>query len=315
MPDYAAAHVHSLYALDRVLRHRGGRPKRRRFCEKRWLFNPLAEQFPKANAYILWKAILQESLAKMLSDRGRTQEARELLESAVAALNPLLQSEPQAAYIQGMLGRCYRNLSAVLSQMGEKQQAAEMLRKRKRAPPRAIAFREMTTKGSPMKHRTMKAVPQPSTLTQGVFFPSLLAALLLLAGAAASASEGTLWYDKPATKWEQEALPIGNGRLGAMMLRRNAEEHIQFNEERLWIGDEDDTGATRRSATFSLSWSTADGTQYRRELDISRGVHTVTYDSGGVHYRREIFCQLSRQGDGAAIYRRQARGAYRHGAH
>ena len=93
------------------------------------LQSSLAEQFPKANAYILWKAILQESLAKMLSDRGRTQEARELLESAVAALNPLLQSEPQAAYIQGMLGRCYRNLSYVLTQMGEKQEAAEMLRR------------------------------------------------------------------------------------------------------------------------------------------------------------------------------------------
>jgi serine/threonine protein kinase len=130
VPDYAAAHVHSLYALAEVLRH-ARRPAEAETLLRKALAiqSALAEQFPKANAYILWKAILQESLAKMLSDRGRTQEARELLESAVAALNPLLQSEPQAAYIQGMLGRCYRNLSAVLSQMGEKQQAAEMLRR------------------------------------------------------------------------------------------------------------------------------------------------------------------------------------------
>jgi hypothetical protein len=47
--------------------------------------------------------------------------------------------------------------------------------------------------------------------------------LLVLAAAAASAQERaaaarlTLWYRKPATKWESEALPIGNGNLGAMV--------------------------------------------------------------------------------------------------
>jgi alpha-L-fucosidase 2 len=135
----------------------------------------------------------------------------------------------------------------------------------------------------------MKAVPQPSTLTQGVFFPSLLAALLLLAGAAASASEGTLWYGTPATKWEQEALPIGNGRLGAMIFGGMQKEHIQFNEETLWIGDEVDTGAYQAFGDVYLEFAHPDGTSYRRELDISRGVHTITYASGGVHYRREYF--------------------------
>lgn len=42
-----------------------------------------------------------------------------------------------------------------------------------------------------------------------------------------------LWYDKPASVWE-EALPIGNGRLGAMIYGKPSEEHIQFNEETLW---------------------------------------------------------------------------------
>ncbi|MCY3018040.1 MAG: glycoside hydrolase family 95 protein [Planctomycetota bacterium] len=53
----------------------------------------------------------------------------------------------------------------------------------------------------------------------------------------------TLWYDKPATRWEQEALPIGNAYLGAMIFGGVAREQIQFNEESLWIGDEEDTGA------------------------------------------------------------------------
>ena len=44
-----------------------------------------------------------------------------------------------------------------------------------------------------------------------------------------------LWYDKPAQKWE-EALPVGNGRLGAMVFGKNKEERIQLNEETYWTG-------------------------------------------------------------------------------
>ncbi len=44
-----------------------------------------------------------------------------------------------------------------------------------------------------------------------------------------------LWYQQPANKWT-EALPIGNGRLGAMIYGNALNEHIQFNEETLWSG-------------------------------------------------------------------------------
>lgn len=44
-----------------------------------------------------------------------------------------------------------------------------------------------------------------------------------------------LWYVAPATVWE-EALPIGNGRLGAMVFGGVAEDRIQFNESTLWTG-------------------------------------------------------------------------------
>src|ERR1043165_5381364 len=44
-----------------------------------------------------------------------------------------------------------------------------------------------------------------------------------------------LWYTKPAAKWT-EALPIGNGRLGAMIFGGVEKEHLQFNEETLWTG-------------------------------------------------------------------------------
>ena len=44
-----------------------------------------------------------------------------------------------------------------------------------------------------------------------------------------------LWYDQPATRWV-EALPVGNGRLGAMVFGSITTEHLQFNESTLWTG-------------------------------------------------------------------------------
>jgi alpha-L-fucosidase 2 len=71
----------------------------------------------------------------------------------------------------------------------------------------------------------------------------LMLGLLAATIAGAIGSETSLWYDKPARNWETEALPIGNGRLGAMLFGEPSRERIQFNEESLWIGDEKDTGA------------------------------------------------------------------------
>jgi alpha-L-fucosidase 2 len=51
-----------------------------------------------------------------------------------------------------------------------------------------------------------------------------------------SQSQLKLWYDKPAVKWT-EALPIGNGRLGAMIFGGVQQDRIQFNEETLWTGE------------------------------------------------------------------------------
>src|SRR4051812_28212690 len=65
-----------------------------------------------------------------------------------------------------------------------------------------------------------------------------VASLLLLTppGRAAEVNKTLcLWYAQPAQKWE-EALPIGSGRLGAMVFGETAEERIQFNEDTLWTG-------------------------------------------------------------------------------
>jgi len=65
----------------------------------------------------------------------------------------------------------------------------------------------------------------------------LFLVLLFPFSAAAQTSDpsGTLWYDEPAVQWT-EALPIGNGRLGAMVFGGTARERIQFNEETVWTG-------------------------------------------------------------------------------
>lgn len=64
--------------------------------------------------------------------------------------------------------------------------------------------------------------------------------LLFVAAMALSSSldgqDLKLWYDKPAVKWT-DALPIGNGRLGAMIFAGPAQDRIQFNEETLWTGE------------------------------------------------------------------------------
>lgn len=51
-----------------------------------------------------------------------------------------------------------------------------------------------------------------------------------------SASELMLRYDEPATDWETQALPIGNGVLGAMVFGGVRIERLQFNEKTLWTG-------------------------------------------------------------------------------
>ncbi|MDQ0895080.1 glycosyl hydrolase family 95 catalytic domain-containing protein [Agromyces ramosus] len=56
---------------------------------------------------------------------------------------------------------------------------------------------------------------------------------------APSLSRKSLWYGLPATDWESQALPIGNGRLGGMLFGNPDEEVVQFNEQSLWGGVND----------------------------------------------------------------------------
>jgi len=68
---------------------------------------------------------------------------------------------------------------------------------------------------------------------------AILAAVLPLPAAAHSASPLVLWFARPASTWA-EALPVGNGRLGAMIFGGAAEERLQLNEIALWSGGPQD---------------------------------------------------------------------------
>lgn len=73
---------------------------------------------------------------------------------------------------------------------------------------------------------------------QGVWLgrSALVGLMVLAVGPAFAGDPLTLWYTTPATDWEKEALPIGNGAMGAMLSGDIAADAIQFNEKTLWTG-------------------------------------------------------------------------------
>jgi alpha-L-fucosidase 2 len=134
-----------------------------------------------------------------------------------------------------------------------------------------------------------------------------------------------LWYRRPAAQWV-EALPIGNGRLGAMVFGGVERERLQLNEGTLWSGGPKDwnnakapaaLAETRRliaDGKFAEADRAARGMQgpytqsflplgnltlsfehgdvrsnYRRQLDIGSALSEVRYRIGGTNYLREVF--------------------------
>jgi len=140
-----------------------------------------------------------------------------------------------------------------------------------------------------------------------------------------------LWYTEPATAWT-EALPLGNGRLGAMVFGGIEREVLQLNEDTVWAGgpqnnvkpslkphiekvkklvlanrhEEAQTYANEqiKSSNDGMPYQTvgnlvidshqsAQVQDYRRSLDIGQALAQVRYRVDGVSYRRESFAALS----------------------
>ncbi|MPS74962.1 MAG: glycoside hydrolase family 95 protein [Chryseobacterium sp.] len=140
-----------------------------------------------------------------------------------------------------------------------------------------------------------------------------------------------LWYDKPAKQWV-EALPVGNGRLAAMVFGDPSREKLQLNEGSFWSGGPSrndnpdgpkvldsiryylfngnykraqilaDKGLTAKSlhgsayqniGDFTLDFSNVnDVKNYYRELDIEKAITTTTFTSNGINFKREVFASI-----------------------
>lgn len=75
-----------------------------------------------------------------------------------------------------------------------------------------------------------------------IFFLGILSAGV---ASAKNTTPATLWYEKPASNWEHDGLPIGNGAMGAMIMGGIAIDVIQFNEKTLWTGGPGSKGFDR----------------------------------------------------------------------
>jgi len=119
----------------------------------------------------------------------------------------------------------------------------------------------------------------------------------------------SICYHQPAEDWQTQALPIGNGRLGAMTFGGAQREHIQLNEISLWTGDEKDTGRYQNLGDLYLEFTHGAEAAYRRQLDLSTAIHTIEYSADRVTYHREYFASFPAQ---AMVFHFSAgeRGAY-----
>ncbi|MDX3108929.1 glycosyl hydrolase family 95 catalytic domain-containing protein [Nonomuraea angiospora] len=150
-----------------------------------------------------------------------------------------------------------------------------------------------------------------------------------------AANDLALWYDESAgTEWLR-ALPIGNGRLGAMVFGNVDTERLQLNEDTIWAGGPYDQSNTKgaaalgqiRQLVFQNQWSQAQTlvdqnmlgnpsaqlayqpvgdlrltfgsatgvSEYNRSLDLTTATTTVTYLQNGVRYRREVLASAPDQ--------------------
>jgi len=118
----------------------------------------------------------------------------------------------------------------------------------------------------------------------------------------APASPLTLWYTKPAADGMNEALPIGNGRLGGLVYGGVTEDRVVLNEDSLWTGDANPSGvyesmgAYQKFADILIDLPThTNAADYQRDLALSEAIAHVGYRAAGVTYRREYFASQHSQ--------------------
>src|SRR6185369_6026925 len=107
----------------------------------------------------------------------------------------------------------------------------------------------------------------------------------------------TLWYQQPAKTAITEALPVGNGRFGGLILGTPDRERIVLNEDSLWTGDANPSGDYATMGAYQVLGDLfinlpghSTFSDYRRDLNLNVAVANVGYVADGVSYGREYFC-------------------------
>jgi alpha-L-fucosidase 2 len=105
--------------------------------------------------------------------------------------------------------------------------------------------------------------------------------LAAYAGQASDPGNLSLHYDAPAKDWDRECLPIGNGQMGAMLCGGVEMERIQFNEESLWIGNEDDTGAYQNFGEVMMMFDNGGPIVTNPSNHVSAGTQSILESADG----------------------------------
>lgn len=112
----------------------------------------------------------------------------------------------------------------------------------------------------------------------------------------AEAPQSVLRYEQPAQRWDAEALPLGNGRLGCMVFGGVDRERVQFNEDSLWTGDLNPSGDYDTMGAYQnfgelfvemdRSANAGEPSAYQRRLDLATATQEVTFQLDGVTHTR-----------------------------
>jgi alpha-L-fucosidase 2 len=121
-----------------------------------------------------------------------------------------------------------------------------------------------------------------------------------------------LWYDKPATDWEKEALPIGNGRIGAMVFGGVDSERLQISEKSLWTGGPGSEGGydfglpadSQAELMRSIGKQLTDGAQLKPE-DVAKQLGRKMHNYGDYQSFGDVIIERETDDTPVSGYRRE----------